>query len=89
SELAYYCADNQAFVHRVAEGGSNSIGLGGGYAIKPGIKLNLGVGYTIYNDARKIYDAQMPLGGTIATTEEYDKDNLFVALGLDFKFGKN
>ena len=68
---------------------SNSIGLGGGYAIKPGIKLNLGIGYTIYNDARKIYDATNPLGGTIETKEEYDKDNLFVALGLDFKFGKN
>jgi len=68
---------------------SNSIGLGGGYAIKPGIKLNLGIGYTIYNDARKIYDASDPLGGTIETKEEYDKDNLFIALGLDFKFGKN
>ncbi|MFP4023641.1 MAG: OmpP1/FadL family transporter [Thiohalospira sp.] len=69
---------------------SNSIGLGGAYAIKPGIMLNLGVGYTIYNDARKIYDydATETLGQTIPTREEYDKDNLFVALGLDFKFGK-
>ncbi len=67
---------------------SNSIGLGGAYAINPGINLNLGVGYTIYNDARKIYSATDALGQTFTTTEEYDKDNLFVALGLDFKFGK-
>ncbi|MGM0407619.1 MAG: OmpP1/FadL family transporter, partial [Bacteroidota bacterium] len=67
---------------------SNSIGFGGGYAIKPGINLNVGVGYTIYNDARKIYNETNALGQVITTTEEYDKDNLFVALGLDFKFGK-
>lgn len=62
---------------------SNTIGLGGAYAITPGIAMNVGFGYTVYNDARKIY-----LENGITTTEEYDKDNLFVALGLDFKFGK-
>jgi|GEM_PF-54595 len=67
---------------------SNTIGLGGAYAITSGINMNVGFGYTVYNDARKIYEVQDPLGEIHVTTEEYDKDNLFVAFGLDFKFGK-
>jgi len=68
---------------------SNTIGFGGAYAITSGINMNVGFGYTVYNDARKIYEVQDPLGEIHATTEEHDKDNLFVAFGLDFKFGKN
>ncbi|HAF29810.1 MAG TPA: hypothetical protein DCG75_12260 [Bacteroidales bacterium] len=64
---------------------SNTIGLGGAYAISSGIKMNVGFGYTVYNDARKIYDYNNKLGQTVVVTEEYDKDNLFVAFGLDFK----
>lgn len=64
---------------------SNTIGLGGAYAISSGINMNVGFGYTVYNDARKIYDLSNSLGQTITTTESYDKDNLFVAFGLDFK----
>jgi long-subunit fatty acid transport protein len=69
---------------------SSSIGLGGAYSISSGINLNVGLGYTMYNDARKIYNVTDALGVSHTTTEEYDKDNLFVSFGLDFKlFGKN
>lgn len=64
---------------------SNTIGLGGAYAISSGINMNVGFGYTVYNDARKIYDYTNMLGQSITVTEEYDKDNLFIAFGLDFK----
>lgn len=67
---------------------SNTVGLGGAYAISSGINLNVGVGYTTYNDARKIYTVEDALGINHTTTEQYDKDNLFVSFGLDFKFGK-
>jgi len=67
---------------------SNSIGLGGAYGITSKIDLNLGLGYTIYNDARKIYSATDALGQSFTTTETYDKDNLFIAVGLDFNFGR-
>ncbi len=63
---------------------SNTVGLGGAYNISPMINLNLGVGYTIYAEARNIYDVN-----GITTTETYDKNNLFIALGLDFKLGGN
>ena len=66
---------------------SNTVGLGGAYAITPGINMNVGFGYTVYNDARKIYEVTDITGTTYTTTEEYDKDNLFIAFGLDFKLG--
>ncbi len=65
---------------------SNTVGFGGAYAISSGINLNVGVGYTVYNDARKIYNQTDALGISHTTTEEYDKDNLFVSFGLDFNF---
>lgn len=59
---------------------SNSVGLGGAYKVTPGIELNLGIGYTTYETFEKNLDTYV---------ETYDKDNLFIALGLDFKlFGK-
>ncbi|HRW61918.1 MAG TPA: outer membrane protein transport protein [Bacteroidales bacterium] len=68
---------------------SNTVGFGGAYAISKGIDLNVGFGYTVYNDARKIYDATDALGFSHTTIETYDKDNLFVSFGLDFKLGGN
>jgi len=65
---------------------SSSIGLGGAYSISSGIDLNVGLGYTLYNDARKIYVVTDALGDDHTTVEEYDKDNLFVSFGLDFNF---
>jgi long-subunit fatty acid transport protein len=65
---------------------SSSIGLGGAYRISSGINLNVGLGYTMYNDARKIYSVTDALGDSHTTVEEYDKDNLFLSFGLDFNF---
>lgn len=65
---------------------SNTVGLGGKYAISSGIDINVGLGYTMYNDARKIYNVSNSLGQTLTTTEGYDKDNLFLSLGLNFNF---
>lgn len=67
---------------------SNTVGLGGAYAVTSNIDFNLGVGYTTYNDAKKIYNVYNAEGTPIPTIERYDKDNFFIALGLDFKFGK-
>ncbi|PLX10236.1 MAG: hypothetical protein C0597_17165 [Marinilabiliales bacterium] len=63
---------------------SNSIGLGGKYAVTPNIDANIGFGYTVYNDLRKVYTATDQLGNSFQTTESYDKDNLFIAFSLDF-----
>ncbi|MFC2103788.1 OmpP1/FadL family transporter [Bacteroidota bacterium] len=68
---------------------SNTIGLGGAYAISSGIDLNVGFGYTVYNDAQKTYIVNDAYGVPHETVEQYDKDNLFISFGLDFKlFGK-
>ena len=65
---------------------SHSVGLGGAYSVTPKIDLNLAVGYTIYEEGTKNFDTDgLDLNGW---TESYDKNNLFIGLGLDFKFGK-
>jgi len=48
------------------------------------IDLNLGVGYTLYTESPKSFETD---GISIAWEETYDKNNLFVALGLNFKLG--
>ncbi len=64
---------------------SNSIGFGGKYAITPNIDANVGFGYTLYNDMRKVYQAEDQLGNpTFQVIEGYDKDNFFLAFSLDF-----
>ncbi|OFX24188.1 MAG: hypothetical protein A2041_15205 [Bacteroidetes bacterium GWA2_31_9b] len=70
---------------------SNSIGLGGAYKVTSSIELNLGVGYTTYETFEKNQLHDFGGQGVVYSDEvvSYDKDNLFVALGLDFKlFGK-
>lgn len=69
---------------------SNSIGFGGAYKVTPNIDLNLGIGYTTYETFEKTFDHDIAGSGTLVSVKEtYDKDNLFIALGLDFKlFGK-
>ena len=65
---------------------SNTVGLGGAFSVSPMIDLNLGLGYTMYTDNTKTFDVVSP--ATQSWNETYDKNNLFIALGLDFKFGK-
>jgi long-subunit fatty acid transport protein len=69
---------------------SNSIGFGGAYKVTPNLDLNIGVGYTTYESFDKNYEHNFAgTGVMVPVTETYDKDNLFIALGLDFKlFGK-
>jgi len=69
---------------------SNSIGFGGAYKVTPNIDLNLGIGYTTYETFEKTSDHDIGGSGTLVpVTETYDKDNLFIALGLDFKLFGN
>ena len=69
---------------------SNTFGLGGAYSITQKIDLNLAIAYTMYVEDDKKFDYNIAGSPTnIETvTETYDRDNLFVAIGLDFKFGR-
>ncbi len=69
---------------------SNTYGLGGAYSITPKIDLNLAVAYTMYVEDDKKFDYNIAGSPTnIETvTETYNRDNLFIAIGFDFKFGK-
>lgn len=69
---------------------SNSIGFGGAYKVTPAIDLNLGIGYTTYETFDKNFEHDLGGSGTmIPVVESYDKDNLFIAIGLDFKLFGN
>jgi long-chain fatty acid transport protein len=71
---------------------SNTIGGGLGYKITKKIMVNLGAGYTFYQNAKKNYTKyiQNPLTGGIITSDaavdEYSKSNLFLGIGLDISF---
>lgn len=64
---------------------SNTLGVGGAYKINEKMLLNLGFGYTFYKEGSvdKTYEL-----GTVAVpaAETYYKDNMFVAVGIDFSF---
>jgi long-chain fatty acid transport protein len=69
---------------------SNSIGFGGAYKVTPAIELNLGFGYTTYESFDKNFDHDLGGSGTLVpVVESYDKDNMFIAIGLDFKLFGN
>lgn len=61
---------------------TNSIGLGGRYAINEMIALNLGFLMTLYEEDSK--DVNYGLLGT--ATEVYNRELMVFAVGLDFKF---
>ena len=66
---------------------SNTIGLGAGYKLNDMMMLNLGFGYTMYTAASKSMERLLPDGlTTLQAVETYNKDNMFVAVGLDFSF---
>lgn len=62
---------------------SNSFGIGAAYKVTPMIDINLGVAYTKYIEDEKNFEYN-----TIPVVETYNRDNLFVGIGLGFKFGK-
>lgn len=64
---------------------SSTIGAGGAYKFSDNLMLNLGVGYTIYQEGEKNY-THMLGSNAIPVVETYTKDNLFIAIGLDFSF---
>jgi long-subunit fatty acid transport protein len=66
--------------------GSNSVAGGLKYVLSEKMALNLGVGYTKYNDGSKVFDHY--LEGTMMgeVTESYTKTNLFIGVGFDFSF---
>ena len=66
---------------------SSTIGLGGAYKISDKMLLNLGFGYTMYQDGEASLDHLFKATGSyIAVTENYTKNNMFLAVGLDFSF---
>ncbi|MBI9054995.1 MAG: outer membrane protein transport protein [Bacteroidales bacterium] len=69
---------------------SNTYGAGGAYSITPMIDVNLAIAYTKYVEDTKSFD--YAVAGSPANienvTETYNRDNFFIAIGLDFKFGK-
>jgi len=66
---------------------SNSGAFGFAYNVTPGIQINLGALYTMYEDSEKNFDHY--LGKTkIPVKETYSKGNLVVAVGVDMSFGK-
>jgi long-subunit fatty acid transport protein len=64
---------------------SSTIGAGGAYKFSDNLMLNLGVGYTIYQDGEKTFNHLLG-ENVIPVTETYKKDNLFIAVGIDFSF---
>jgi opacity protein-like surface antigen len=66
---------------------SNSVGGGFKYELSQNMALNLGVGYTKYNDGSRVFDHFIG-GGTVseAVTESYTKNNLVIGVGFDFSF---
>jgi hypothetical protein len=54
------------------------------------IDLNIGFAYTTYADGTKTFERLDPTYATgvvpVSITETYSKDNLFMGIGIDFKF---
>ena len=66
---------------------SNSGSIGGAYNISDSFRINFGVAYTKYTTAtyNKTYNLS---GNNIPYTESYGRDNLTVAVGVDFSILK-
>ncbi|MBE0653821.1 MAG: outer membrane protein transport protein [Bacteroidales bacterium] len=62
---------------------SSTIGVGGAYKFNEKIMLNLGFGYTMYNEGSKTIDHEFVTGAIIPAIETYGKSNSFIAIGLD------
>lgn len=62
---------------------SNSVGFGGQYKINDMLAINAGMLYTAYTESEKTM-AYDDLG--LTAIETYDKSNIILAVGFDFKF---
>ena len=66
---------------------SKTIGGGGAYNITDNIQLNLGAGFTTYDEDDKWLIHKFPgTGAYIPTNETYLKSNFFIAVGVDLSF---
>lgn len=63
---------------------SSTIGIGGAYKFNEKLMINLGIGYTIYQEDKKVIGHITPSGAALNPTEVYGKDNLFIGIGVDF-----
>ncbi len=64
---------------------SSTVGVGGKYSLNDKVGINLGVGYTIYQDGEK--NVEHNFNGTMLNAREtYYKNNLFVGIGVDLSF---
>jgi long-subunit fatty acid transport protein len=66
---------------------SNTVAFGGQYKISPAIGINIGALYTMYSDDSKTYNHQLG-AELIPVTEDYTKETMLIAIGLDIKIGK-
>ncbi len=65
---------------------SSTIGGGLGISLNENFMINLGVGYTAYKDGEVTLTHEFVDGTLFYPVEQYDKDNLFIAVGVDFSF---
>ena len=65
---------------------SNTIGGGFYYNLTDKMVLNLGVGYTSYEDGEKSYSYNLSETVSVPYTNKFYKDNLFLAIGIDISF---
>ena len=66
---------------------SSTVGGGLGFKFNEKLMINAGVGYTFYKDGTKTYPHYLQAADTnIDVTDTYYKNNLFLAIGVDFSF---
>jgi long-chain fatty acid transport protein len=66
---------------------SKTIGGGAAYNITDKIQVNLGAGYTVYDDGHKSFNHIFSAtGAAIPTKESYSKSNFFFGVGVDLSF---
>ncbi|MGC9344251.1 MAG: hypothetical protein ACP5E3_16225, partial [Bacteroidales bacterium] len=65
---------------------SSTVGAGGAFKFTENVIFNLGVGYTFYQEGEKTINHVFVDDSIIPALETYYKDNLFIAVGVDFSF---
>jgi long-chain fatty acid transport protein len=65
---------------------SNTFCLGGAYNISDKMQLNLGFGYSMYDEDYKYIKYELSPTNIIYPKETYNKSNMFLGIGLDISF---